>query len=398
MTFVKSSPQANTPLTGTPDSSLNTKDQMRINPTATSLQREASLKPAYDESSAKDDADNVQEVKMPSMMINYHEVYAAELKLLTATLPNRLHQSYISPMAATLLGAIGEMGLPYCFRQLCVQTDVDLLNTIGQRLRVPDMLVEYKDPDDDCIPLWATEISDLLAVSLVNMKEVKKHAGPKDESKAVALLEMKPSVTITTWLHRPDGGFDINEEDPDLFATARLFPTRDGLEDVDHVFQLTLQRIRNHIINLIEVKSSDEVNSTTFDHIRSWSPPSSLINWDLLTDEIIVGARQTGYKHYATWHKVILKRKAEADEVTTGGFAVKPSTCFLGKALTLIPPGVDPSKSDNMCFKLGLWCLRLGSQLACLDHLLGSTICDNHRTLRALSLIIGRAWMHYDER
>ncbi|KAG0698669.1 hypothetical protein DFH29DRAFT_877816 [Suillus ampliporus] len=287
---------------GSYEHQLQSSSTTKICPTSIPLQRAGSLKPADDELSARDaidlhkwiittirDRDNAQEVeeffgvskddydyvldaidddKLPQKL-----VYAAELKLLTATLPNRLHQAYLSPMGATLLGTIGSIGLPYCFGKLHVQFDVGLLSVVGDKLGVPDMLMEYKDPDGDCIPLWATEVSisqmkkstinrldsfmedrkDLLAISLVDVKEVKKHSGPQEGSDAVELLEEMSSVstfaqwlshtpqnaksptvmktfrhtwqhpvnlTITTWLCRPDGGFDIDEEDPDFFATA----------------------------------------------------------------------------------------------------------------------------------------------------------------------------------
>ncbi|KAG1748854.1 uncharacterized protein EDB91DRAFT_1244666 [Suillus paluster] len=185
-------------------------------------------------------------------------------------------------MSATLLGTMGSIGIPYRFGHIRIQTDVHLLSTIGLKLGVPDMLMEYKDLDGDCIPLWATEISvsqmkksaikrlgsfmanrkDLLAISSINVKESKKHEGPRSGSEAVEVLEEHPSVltfsqwlshtatdaedptvmkmfhhvwqhpitmTITMWLRHPDGSFNIDEKDPDLCATADLFPECDGV-------------------------------------------------------------------------------------------------------------------------------------------------------------------------
>ncbi|KAG1837905.1 hypothetical protein DFJ58DRAFT_846268 [Suillus subalutaceus] len=121
------------------------------------------------------DGDNVQEVEefFNVSKDDYHYVldaiddekmtrklaYASELKLLTVTLPNRLHQSYPAPMSATLLGAVGSIGVPYHFGQIRMQNDVAILSAIGKKLGIPDMLMEYKDPSGDCIPLWAAEIS-----------------------------------------------------------------------------------------------------------------------------------------------------------------------------------------------------------------------------------------------
>ncbi|KAG0698051.1 hypothetical protein DFH29DRAFT_1003196 [Suillus ampliporus] len=402
-TFVKSpSPDTNNTATLLESSSKLSKSKVQVNicPAPTPLQREASSKPA-DECVPRDDlrkriiaairdADNVEEVKeffdvseddylYVLDTIDEDEdkvicklVYAEELKLLTATLPNRLHQAYLAPMSTTLLGAMGSIGIPYHFGQIRIQTDVHLLSAIGLKLRVPDMLMEYQDLDGDCIPLWATEISvsqtqksatrrlggfmvnhkDLLAISLIDVEELKKHAGPRSGSEAVEVLEECPSlstfsqwlshmatnaedptimkmfrhiwqhpitVMITTWLRHPDGSFDIDEKDPDLCATADLFPERGGLEDVDRVFRCTLERIRDQVVSLIEDRFPREVEDVAFDPIRAWSPPNPLNNWDLLTNEIIVGVRQTGCTCYASCHQNILKRKAEADEVTTGG-------------------------------------------------------------------------------
>ncbi|KAG0695108.1 hypothetical protein DFH29DRAFT_1005747 [Suillus ampliporus] len=204
-------------------------------------------------------------------------------------------------MSATLLSAMGLIGIPYHFGQIHIQTDIHLLSAIGLKLGVPDMLMEYQDPDDDCIPLWATEISilqtkklairslsgfmtnhkDLLTILLIDVEELKKHAGPQSRSEVVEVLEECPSlskfsqwlshmttntedptimkmfchvwqhpitVMITTWLHHPNGSFNIDEKDPDLCATVvqlipsfspssdqlqDLFPECGGLEDVD---------------------------------------------------------------------------------------------------------------------------------------------------------------------
>ncbi|KAG0694652.1 hypothetical protein DFH29DRAFT_880557 [Suillus ampliporus] len=115
-TFETSPSPANThpSLTGTSlDSPLKNNVQTKICPTSIPLQRAGSLKPADDELSARDaidlckriiatirDHDNAQEVKEFFDAIDDDKlprklVYAAELKLLTATLPNQLHQAYL---------------------------------------------------------------------------------------------------------------------------------------------------------------------------------------------------------------------------------------------------------------------------------------------------------------
>ncbi|KAG2110699.1 hypothetical protein DEU56DRAFT_762301 [Suillus clintonianus] len=298
-------------------------------------------------------------------------VYAEELKLLTATLPNRLHQAYLAPMSATLLGAVGSIGIPYRFGQIRIQTDIHLLSAVGLKLGVPDMLMEYKDPDGDCIPLWATEISasqtkksatrrlggfmkdrgDLLAITSIDVKEKKKHVGPRSGSEAVEVLEEHGSVsTFSQWLSHTAP----NDEDPTVMKTFRhvwqhpitvtittwlrrptavsdLFPERCDLEEIDHVFRRTLERIRDRVVSLIETRFPSAVKDAAFDRIRAWSPPEPLNDWDRLADEIIVGARQTGYTRYAGCHQNILKRKAEADEVTTGAF------CTLSQRMDFSP-------------------------------------------------------------
>ncbi|KAG2128295.1 uncharacterized protein EDB93DRAFT_1256747 [Suillus bovinus] len=308
-TFMKSlspdtHPPKNTATSLEFESPSKPKAELNICPVLTPLQREASPKSA-DECVPKDglckwiiiaikDADNVEEVleffnvsndDYLSILDSIDEdgdedkvirklVYAEDLRLLTATLPNQLHQAYLAPMSATLLGTVGSIGIPYRFGQIRIQTDVQLLSTVGLKLGVPDMLMEYKDPDGDCIPLWATEISisqmkksatkrltsfmvkrkDLLAITSIDVKEVKKHAGPESGLKVADVLEERPSVsmfsqwlshmatnsedptimkmfchiwqypitvTITTVaLHHPDGSFNVNEKDPDLCATA----------------------------------------------------------------------------------------------------------------------------------------------------------------------------------
>ncbi|KAG1853394.1 hypothetical protein F4604DRAFT_1933290 [Suillus subluteus] len=160
-----------------------------------------------------------------------------------------------------------------------------------------------------------------------------KHAGPQSGSEAIQILKDRPSVstfpewlsyrdaddedpivmntfshtwqhpitaTITTWLRCPDGSFNMKDRDADFYATASLFPEREGLEDVDHVFRRTLERVKDHVASLIKVRSPSDVDSSAFDPIRTWSPPTPLINWDILADEIVVGAKQTGYGRYAT--------------------------------------------------------------------------------------------------
>ncbi|KAG2129035.1 uncharacterized protein EDB93DRAFT_1267123 [Suillus bovinus] len=331
-------------------------------------------------------------------------VYAEELRLLTATLPNQLHQAYLAPMSTMLLGAMGSIGIPYQFWQIHIQTDVQLLSAIGLKLGVPDMLMEYKDPDGDCIPLFMVKRKDLLAITSIDVKEVKRHAGPESGSEAADVLEECPSVstflqwllhtatnsedptvmkmfhhiwqypitmTITMWLHHPNGSFNVNKKDPDLCTTADLFPECDGLEDIDRVFQHTLERIRDQVISLIKVNYPREVQGTAFARIHAWSPPNPLNNWDLLADEVIVGTRQTGYTCYATCHRNILKRKAEEDEVTTGG-STPSATPLLGKVLSLntrsrflshLVMRVSNQASwvleIRRAFKLGLWFLKI---------------------------------------
>ncbi|KAG2125304.1 hypothetical protein DEU56DRAFT_916589 [Suillus clintonianus] len=279
-------------------------------------------------------------------------VYAEELKLLTATLPNRLHQAYLAPMSATLLGAVGSIGIPYRFGQIRIQTDIHLLSAVGLKLGVPDMLMEYKDPDGDCIPLWATEISasqtkksatrrlggfmkdrgDLLAITSIDVKEKKKHVGPRSGSEAVEVLEEHGSVsTFSQWLSHTAP----NDEDPTVMKTFRhvwqhpITVTITTWLRRPTAVSVLRRRIpifaqqRTCFLSAVILKKLitffDVSKDAAFDRIRAWSPPEPLNDWDRLADEIIVGARQTGYTRYAGCHQNILKRKAEADEVTTGG-------------------------------------------------------------------------------
>jgi len=43
------------------------------------------------------------------------------------------------------------------------------------------------------------------------------------------------------------------------------------------------------------------------DPICTWLPPMPLIIWDILVDEVIFGAKQTVYGHYAMLHNQIIK-------------------------------------------------------------------------------------------
>jgi hypothetical protein len=176
-------------------------------------------------------------------------------------------------MSTTLLGTVGSIGISYQFGQNHMQNYITFLSTIGIKLGVPDILMKYKDLNEDCIPLWATEVSvsqikkymmgqlsnymkdckDLLTISLVNVKEVEKHTGPQSGLEVIEILEGRPSVstfsewlsytitdnedsivietfshtwqhsitaTVTIWLCHPDGSFNMNDEGPDGYATA----------------------------------------------------------------------------------------------------------------------------------------------------------------------------------
>ncbi|KAG0706929.1 hypothetical protein DFH29DRAFT_1018368 [Suillus ampliporus] len=186
-----------------------------FSPVPTPLQREASPKPA--ESVSRDDlrkqiitairdADNVEEVE------EFFDVSKDDYLYVLDAIDEDEDKVICN---ATLLGTVGSIGIPYHFGQIRIQTNVHLLSAVGLTLGVPDMLMEYQDPDGDCIPLWATEISvsqtnesatrrlgsfmvnrkDLLAISLIDVKEQKKHAGPRSGLEAVEILE-EPGHTV----------------------------------------------------------------------------------------------------------------------------------------------------------------------------------------------------------
>lgn len=153
------------------------------------------------------------------------------------------------------------------------QMNTTLCARDGASSGVPDMLVTIQSRHTpSVIPLWATEVSfsetaekavtklkrfaarcdHLVALTHIDITESRQYARPKETSKTTELLRNQKQlsfeewfpdevaglgtagcvkshghiwanamkVTVTTWLRHPNGGFDLDDHDPQLYACA----------------------------------------------------------------------------------------------------------------------------------------------------------------------------------
>ncbi|KAG2140201.1 hypothetical protein DEU56DRAFT_755418 [Suillus clintonianus] len=315
------------------DSPSKSKVQVNKYPAPTPLQREASSKPA-DECVPRDvaidlrkriiaairDADNAEEVEefFNVSKDDYHYildaidedddedkvirklVYAEELKLLTATLPNRLHQAYLAPDERHTARRRGVdrhplpiRADPHSNRHSSSQRRWPQTWSAGHvdGVQGPGHASQTKKSATRRLGGFMKDRGDLLAITSIDVKEKKKHVGPRSGSEAVEVLEEHGSVsTFSQWLSHTAP----NDEDPTVMKTFRHVWQQSYHRDDNNVaspprrqfqtcflsavilkklitfFRRTLERIRDRVVSLIETRFPSAVKDAAFDRIRAW--------------------------------------------------------------------------------------------------------------------------------
>jgi hypothetical protein len=188
--------------------------------------------------------------------------------------PSPIHESCLVPWRVPVDEATKSLtlGIPKRFKLRVVANMNSTLRASDRIiLGIPDMLVSIQSRDTPLIPLWATEVgfsetteeavtklkgfaarsNHLFALTLIDITERHRYVPPKKNSETTELLrdqkelsykEWLPGengvtgtgsvrshnhvwahamkVTVTTWLRHPDGGFDLDDHDPDVYACA----------------------------------------------------------------------------------------------------------------------------------------------------------------------------------
>jgi hypothetical protein len=189
--------------------------------------------------------------------------------------PSHVHESCLIPLRDNFNQATQSLthDIPKRFRPwVAAHMNSMLCASDGTSLGMPDLLVMIHSQKMLPIPLWATEVSfsetaedvvtnlkrfaarcdHLFALTHIDITESRQHVLPKEISEATELLRDQKElsfgewlsagndltrtagsiklhdhiwvhamkVTITTWLRHPNGGFDLDNHDPDVYACA----------------------------------------------------------------------------------------------------------------------------------------------------------------------------------
>ncbi|KAG2065987.1 hypothetical protein BDR04DRAFT_1171052 [Suillus decipiens] len=128
------------------------------------------------------------------------------------------------------------------------------------------------------------------------------------------------TVTITTWIHPPNKHLNLKSHHTSYYATAVLYPNQDnqGLQKVECIFQRTLENIRDTVVKHLQTEHAhDQVLLASLQAVKSWSPPSKILNWDRCNKDLHAAAKQMGFDQYHSWHCNFLKCMADEDEEYT---------------------------------------------------------------------------------
>ncbi|KAG1741751.1 uncharacterized protein EDB91DRAFT_1081563 [Suillus paluster] len=254
----------------------------------------------------------------------YKLSYSPLSNQLVATLPTSIHENilklfFIVQMNWTLRGE-GEAG------------------STEKALGIPDVLVEFHDADGGRLQLWGTKVA-------------------CSQTQDAAITKLQCYVTCNQHMQAVTL-FDILENhcySPPAESSHQLCPDMDitSLDNLQWLFHHTFESVRDATISYIEelmVEEEEESSALSnnsnitdksdvddesniaeastiseeiddspdpFQLVRTWVPPVSPIDWKKFMAHLWNAAWQTGYTHYSAWHKNLIKRKAEAVEISS---------------------------------------------------------------------------------
>ncbi|KAG1802647.1 uncharacterized protein HD556DRAFT_702095 [Suillus plorans] len=275
-------------------------------------------------------------VRKPSYIPHLHQI--------VATLCSPIHEAILVPLRTAMGIIIDSFVIPDDFKvslpihmglMVDAPATAELPSTDDRYcLGVPDMVLMFQTRDTDIRPYWPFEVSvsqtseaaiaklqnfgngneHVLAATHIHIAEACKHTLPTYEwgiekelhRRGVQIGDLTrledggfaslshtwfhPAiVTITTWIRPPKRPLSLRSRHARYYASAVLYPDGDerGLEKVQHMFQRTLERIRDAVVEHLQTEHAHE--DTLLDAlqtVKDWSPPSEVLNWKKCTREL----------------------------------------------------------------------------------------------------------------
>ncbi|KAG1902265.1 uncharacterized protein F5891DRAFT_1186847 [Suillus fuscotomentosus] len=307
--------------------------------------------------------------------------YVPHLQQLFVNLPTPVHESILAPLCTTMGAIIQSIPLPSVLHTaLCVHMNIMVKKDEDSEddedkcnLGIPDMLIQRETQDAEFHPLWPFEISfsqsseaaeakiqlfanknphikggthfhiaeaqthklpcnewaieqELDKKKVGHIKQVDGSAGG-DRISSCSHIWLQPlKVTITTWLQPPNGRLKTTNCRAQYYASAVLFPQQDaaGLQNVQHLFRCTLERIRDSTVRHLEVEHPSRRNDplmALIKPLKQWTVPDTVVVWDTCVDGLETAAKQTASRRYlpGVVRPVLPKKKKVKAEHTLHG-------------------------------------------------------------------------------
>ncbi|KAG2030480.1 hypothetical protein BDR03DRAFT_987058 [Suillus americanus] len=255
-----------------------------------------------------------------------HEMFQRKIMITFWMQSNLMIIEFAMPLRTTMEAIITSLPLPLAFKttlhvhmNTMVEKGEDNEDEEDSRnLGIPDMLIQCETRDAEFRLLWPFKFLFSQSSEAVESKiqyftdknphieggthfhiaEVERYTLPSDEWVVKQELDKKKvghirevggtaasdgilscshtwlqplTVTITTWLHPPNGRLKTTNHSAHFYATTVLFPQQDaaGLQNI---------------------------------------APNTLVDWDACVGSLETAAKQAGFRRYHKWHKNFLKR------------------------------------------------------------------------------------------
>ncbi|KAG1888388.1 hypothetical protein F4604DRAFT_1916310 [Suillus subluteus] len=283
--------------------------------------------------------------------------YIPRLRQLIVNLPTLVHESILAPLRTTMGNIISTLPLPSALStslrihmNTMVEKGEDNEDNEDQRnLGIPDMLIQRKTRDAEFHPLWPFKVSFSQSSEAAEVKiqltadknpyivggthfhiaEAERYTLPNNDWAVKQELDRKNiarirevggsasgsgivsfshtwlhplQVTVTTWVHPPNGRLNTTNHNARYYATAHL--------EGEH-----------------PLGGSDPL-VTLIQPLKQWTIPDTVVNWDTCIDGFEKAAKQTGFRRYRKWHEKFLKRTI--DEIDDAEY-VPPASSKRGR-------------------------------------------------------------------
>ncbi|KAG2084574.1 uncharacterized protein F5147DRAFT_782433 [Suillus discolor] len=290
--------------------------------------------------------------------------YIPSLRQIVATTPSPIHEVILVALRTVMGNVVDSFVIPDDFEvslpihmgcMLDAPATAELPSSDQKyRLGIPDLLLMFQTRDADIRPYWPFEVSvsqtsegaitqlqkfadqneHVLATTHINIAKTWKHTLPTYKWGIKNELDRRGShtwfhpvtVTVTTWIRPAKRQLSLKSRHSTYYATAVLYPNRDeeGLEKVQQMFQCTLERIREAVLEHLHTEHAhDDALLNSLQVVQDWSPPNEVVNWKKCTTQLRPAVKQMGFDQYRLWHHNFLKRVADETEDAGAGLRKK---------------------------------------------------------------------------